>query len=218
MVLPEELDNPSLKELKVVNGNITKLTKRFFDNLVNIEVVDLTGNPLETIEDEAFHKLTKLTELRITNANLKYVPNDLLVAPNNLKRLTIFNKRAEFYLDLKFFQNIVKFNMQEVELIGVADRVMPINLFVNMVDLQILNLGRNSLILYLPSSWFDKKFNLQILNLEKNQFDFFERDSFQDLVSLKQLNLRDNLFTILRADVFKSMSVLVKLMHPTVLS
>lgn len=218
MVLPEELDNPSLKELKVVNGNITKLTKRFFDNLVNIEVVDLTGNPLETIEDEAFHKLTKLTELRITNANLKYVPNDLLVAPNNLKRLTISNKRAEFYLDLTFFQNIVKFNMQEVELIGVADRVMPINLFVNMVDLQILNLGRNSLILYLPSSWFDKKFNLQILNLEKNQFDFFERDSFQDLVSLKQLNLRDNLFTILRADVFKSMSVLVKLMHPTVLS
>lgn len=218
MVLPEELDIPSLKELSVINGNITKLTKRFFDNLVNIEVVDLTGNPLETIEDEAFHKLTKLTELRITNANLKYVPNDLLVAPNNLKRLTISNKRAEFYLDLTFFQNIVKFNMQEVELIGVADRVMPINLFVNMVDLQILNLGRNSLILYLPSSWFDKKFNLQILNLEKNQFDFFERDSFQDLVSLKQLNLRDNLFTILRADVFKSMSVLVKLMHPTVLS
>lgn len=218
MVLPEELDIPSLKELSVINGNITKLTKRFFDNLVNIEVVDLTGNPLETIEDEAFHKLTKLTELRITNANLKYVPNDLLVAPNNLKRLTISNKRAEFYLDLTFFQNIVKFNMQEVELIGVADRVMPINLFVNVVDLQILNLGRNSLILYLPSSWFDKKFNLQILSLEKNQFDFFERDSFQDLVSLKQLNLRDNLFTILRADVFKSMSVLVKLMHPTVLS
>ncbi|MEE6505769.1 hypothetical protein FKM82_005652 [Ascaphus truei] len=83
----------SLVELRIHDNNIKKIPKEVFNGLKNMNCIEMGGNPLENggIEPGAFDGL-KLNYLRISEAKLTGVPNDL---PNTLNELHLDHNKIQ---------------------------------------------------------------------------------------------------------------------------
>lgn len=172
--LTEEIGAPGLTELKIVNANIDQLNKMSFDGMVNLETLDLSKNPIRTIESKAFQDLRKLNSVYMTNLNLQSIPKDLLETIGDLKFLVLNQiTTATYKLSEEFLQHLKRFNLENLDLSGMLDGNISADFFDNMTNMKVLTLTSCS-IKTIQASWFRKMENLLYLYLGEGGFFNFD--------------------------------------------
>ncbi|KAG8227694.1 hypothetical protein J437_LFUL005395 [Ladona fulva] len=77
----------SLKTLDLSDCRIRQLTAGFFDDATSVSEVDLSGNPLESIDPEALVPLAGLEKLKMNRCRLSSVTPNLLHGSQHLKHV-----------------------------------------------------------------------------------------------------------------------------------
>jgi len=141
-------------------GNLSDADlKRVFDTIgqraeslkINIVLLDLSSNQLQTLPNNIFDNRGNLQALRLDNNQLQTLPNNIFDNLGKLQWLWFYNNQLQ---------------------------TLPNNIFNNLGNLQWLWLKNNHL-QTLPNNIFDKLENLQTLWLDNNQFDHETQSALQ---------------------------------------
>ncbi|CAD5209047.1 unnamed protein product [Bursaphelenchus xylophilus] len=178
--------NPELKRLLLIDCSITEpdaMTLRIYEDL---EELDLSGNNISRLENEALDQLQNLRILRL-----------------NRNRLTD--------LDQTLFARLIK--LETLDLSQNFIKAVPSQLLVRLQSLRHLNLSRNSL-LDLDSMVFAGLDHVRSLDLSFNKLQKISPSLFLDLAQLETLDLGHNQFEKISYGVFSSQSQLLSLELP----
>ncbi|KAK2161291.1 hypothetical protein LSH36_119g08028 [Paralvinella palmiformis] len=131
-----------LKELRTLSMrycDIRQLTKAAFQELTNLEVLDLTGNPLHlSLPFDAFDTLERLRVLKLADCELTNLPRDVLAHVTNLEHLILKNNNIT-ELQPKLFEELPK--LKELDLEGNAVVLESFKQFEILQHLKVLKLG-----------------------------------------------------------------------------
>jgi Leucine-rich repeat (LRR) protein len=79
----------SLRYLQMSANRLKHITRKTFQNLVNLKYLYLSGNQISYIENDAFSHLTHLTALYLSRNSLKQIPSRAFYSLVNLQRLDL---------------------------------------------------------------------------------------------------------------------------------
>ncbi|KAG5878328.1 hypothetical protein JTB14_030978 [Gonioctena quinquepunctata] len=208
-VMNENIFNNSIvSHLDLSFCNARNISVNFFEGLQNCEIVNLTGNRLESVEDickfvefstidlshngikrigvNAFKNCKRLEVLVISNSGIEYIePNafDSLkyyLIHLDLSNNNISNLKQNFFIDFTKIRTIdLSSNMLEV---------LETNKFYNssVRDIQLWNTS----IKYIQNRAFNSLYNLRSLNLSNSGMMFLESEAFFNLPKLEIIDLR----------------------------
>ena len=170
------LVNTSLTSLRALGCLITVIPSETFKFLPKLQVLNLSGNKVHTIEKNAFKNLNELVSLDLSHNYLSSIPNGNDVGLNTLKHL-------------KLQRNSIRETVEQYSLRGYN-------------QLEYLFLGENSIrrispraFLYMPS--------LQELNLLNNKISSLDNDAFVGLSNLTRLDLMGNNLNDFEVTIFQ---------------
>ncbi|XP_039757355.1 internalin I-like [Pararge aegeria] len=153
---------------------IKEINADVFIDLPSLEKIYLSHNEITTIHDKAFVHLPNLIELEI-----------------NLNNLSSLNSKT--FLGLE--------NLQQLDISGNSLQVIDDNTFVQLKKLLTLKLGRNK-IQMLEKKAFVGLVNLNYLSLADNNLIAIDnKQIFEELQSMTQLDLKGNKLQTLKAEV-----------------
>ena len=179
------------------NRGLDSLQAGDLDDLVNLEVLHLSGNNFERLPDDLFKDLTSLKKLYIFDNNLVTLPD--LSALTNLEILDVSQNALESLPDLSAFANLEILDASQNSLTSLPDfpansalkifdvhsnRITAFPDFSLMPSLEYLDMGRNSVWRNRPD--FSSSSNLTHLFLNNNALT-----SFPDISSLTSLQVLD---------------------------
>ncbi|XP_028326142.1 toll-like receptor 21 [Gouania willdenowi] len=204
-----------LVTLRLDNNLITDLLK-CFDDLINLNTLNLRNNRIDVIFEDTFQTLEKLTTLDLGGNKITHIkPSGL----NGLKSL------SKFYLDgnkLKTIENSLSPVFQDTLTVLDLEGNMieftyhaassPFRNFSKLTDLKLSGQKPHGLIV-LPHTIFRGLYSLEYLYLTNNNIRFLHPDTFNDLTSLQFLTLDNCCVGVanLHPGVFKNLRNLTKL-------
>lgn len=154
-----------LTTLVISNNNISQLHAKTFDGLSVLKEIDLSYNYIEAIDNVAFEFLVGLKSLDLSHNKISHFPNDTFKYLRELKILNICNNKIK---------NLTK------------------EIFAHLEELKELHLCSND-ISVVKDNVFEKLRNVHHLSLFSNKIERFFSYSFNGLISLKLLDVHDNL-------------------------
>lgn len=140
-------------------------TGNLFENLVNLQHLDLSSNRLFYIYTITFKSLSALVTLKLNNNQIY-----------GLESEHVFNAQK---------------NLQTLDLGSNKLSKLHVNLFSRQKKLTILNLEKNHL-LWLDAELFQPLGSLIKLNLQSNKLKHLKLGTFKNLKNLRALSLLDN--------------------------
>jgi hypothetical protein len=174
--------NNSLEELYLDENGLISLDSKVFSNLINLKILSLKSNQINSIHSEAFKFLTKLEELDLSLNELVLINTDMFSCLISLKNL-ILNRNKISSLDENTFINLCC--LEELDLRG--NDLISINpkTFSNLVNLKLLAINQNLNLIYdylnlnnlnnLTHLFLDDKDDLKCLNYRlKRGIVFYE--------------------------------------------
>ncbi|XP_025419810.1 toll-like receptor 6 isoform X1 [Sipha flava] len=200
-----------LVTLNLSNNRITKLDPTMFHDLYTLQILNLGGNLIDSVPNDAFIPLRNLDTLVLSNNRIVEIGP---LALNGLYALTLLsldgNKLADVHEDC--FKNCT--TLQDLNLSGNVFRSVPAALremrllktvdlgenridsidpdsFYGMTNLYGLRLIGNRL-RNLTSHLFDNLVSLQILNVAHNQIDYVAPDAFHNMTTIQAIRLDGN--------------------------
>lgn len=232
--LPDDLfeDLPHLNWLDL-RENYVRLPPGIFQSTLNLEVLELGHNMMESIEPGVFDKLSKLRLLNLwqnkfvsikpgtfdklvslksldLNSNeLTTLPGDVFEKLENLKVLNLFANNFTLLPEGLLQRNT---KLRNVSLYSNKRNMttLPRGLFANLTELQGVQLRDNGLIT-LPEDIFWGSVLLSDINLKGNSLVSLPKDIFAGLNNLVTLKLCCNKLTSLPDHIFLDTIKLVKL-------
>ncbi len=188
--------------MRSLSFRLTSLPAGIFNKLVNLQRLDIEGNPDLQVLSDLFEPLISLsnlhTDVPFSLPKLAVSPGSVLHGRTMQVAAAILNQlpgitRVNQVTNPAQLSGIASLSLSNLRLISVrADD------FEGLTNLRTLNLQDNRLT-SLPAGIFDELANLQMLNLQGNQFSFLPSGIFH--------NLPDSLSTSLRtqyAQYFRS--------------
>lgn len=200
-----------LVSLNLSYNKVSKLDPTIFHDLYTLQILNLGGNLIESVPNDAFIPLRNLDTLVLSNNKIVEIGP---MALNGLFALTLLsldgNKLTDVHKDC--FKNCT--TLQDLNLSGNALKTVPLSLR-EMRLLKALDLGENEIefidtdsfyglmnlyglrlmgnrIRNVSSNLFDNLPSLQILSLAHNQIDLVALDAFQNLSSIQAIRLDGN--------------------------
>ena len=174
--------NNSLEELYLDENGLISLDSKVFSNLINLKILSLKSNQINSIHSEAFKFLKKLEELDISLNELVSINSDVFSCLTSLKNL-ILNRNKISNLDENTFSSLNC--LEELDLRG--NDLISINpkTFSNLVNLKLLAVNQNVNLKYdylnlnslnnLTHLFLDEKDDLKCLNYRlKRGIVFYE--------------------------------------------
>lgn len=95
---------PSLSILYIQYCKLTRLARKGFKRMNNLNTISLTNNLIEHIDEDTFYEVPKLYSLRINGNKLKSIPYNMLVHSNRLQFFTFDGNLIEEF-DGGIFRN-----------------------------------------------------------------------------------------------------------------
>ena len=207
--------SPSLEELNLVDSDITSLHRHAFKHVPSVSSLDLSNNRLEHVDDDAFrevgnalrylrmsnslyftrlpniafHSLTGLVTLDLSNNHIRRVPLDSFHKMNGLQFLYLQDneistfKRGTFHSQANPKLRILDLSFNRISKVEYDTFRFP--------ELQTLLLSDNMISVIGPMSFVEMT-KLTTLSLEGNKIKELPDVTFQNLHHLKQLNLAWN--------------------------
>nr|XP_046269447.1 leucine-rich repeat transmembrane protein FLRT2 [Scatophagus argus] len=201
----------NVKILHLQENNIQTISRMALAQLLWLEELHLDDNSISTVgvEEGAFHEAVSLKMLFLTKNHLSSVPIGL---PDDLKELRLDENRIAVIAE-EAFRNVT--HLQRLLLDGnlLTDEGIAPGTFQDLVTLRELSLARNSLtypppflpgkmlvklnfqenqINHVPVRAFAGLHKLERLDISNNQLQSLTQGVFDDLISLRQLTVRNN--------------------------
>lgn len=76
-------------KLYLANCNLSNLSSLFFSNIRQLQILDLSGNPLQEIKPRTFYMLDVLSHLNLNNCNLTYIHSEAFKGLKTLETLKL---------------------------------------------------------------------------------------------------------------------------------
>lgn len=124
---------------------LTKLDEGVLRTLINLEVLDLSFNRIETVSKRAFTMLRKLKYLSLSNNNIKDIPSGFLCQVTAIEYLELNKLSLNSYPDQSFRckENFTKLKVMEISGSNLID--IPADALDQLPALESLDLSNNSL-------------------------------------------------------------------------
>ncbi|XP_033991209.1 leucine-rich repeat transmembrane protein FLRT2 [Trematomus bernacchii] len=203
----------NVRVLHLQENNIQTISRAALAQLLWLEELHLDDNSISTVgvEEGAFSEAISLKMLFLTKNHLSSVPFGL---PDDLKELRLDENRIAIIAE-EAFRNVTRLQRLLLEGNLLTDEGIAPGTFQNLVTLRELSLARNSLtypppflpgevlvklnfqenqINRIPVRAFAGLHKLERLDISNNQLQSLTEGVFNDLVSLRQLTVRNNLW------------------------
>ncbi|CAH1963122.1 unnamed protein product [Acanthoscelides obtectus] len=163
---PSPLNN--LKELRLGNNKIRSLNPDVTDHITELEILDLSNNPLGPIDNStllAISKLSNLKELYLQYTNITSLPDHLLHTLKHLQVLDLSgNPITEMPRTLAQAKNLTKLFMNNTGFVNLTEK----NGFPELPKLKELHLCRNEHLQHLGKHSLSGLIQLAVLKLTDN--------------------------------------------------
>ncbi|XP_076637699.1 uncharacterized protein LOC143349926 [Colletes latitarsis] len=219
-----------LRCLSIDNNELESIDNGAFDQVPNLEYLNLEGNSIPQTNLFSFGNLTNIKTLILGNQNLYYTGRMLVtgVYPKlrylDLKRSGISSVESEMrncfpeltYLDFSSnhiqylddrFENVFYGKLKYLRL---DDNNIEQISITNNLNLMSLSLNKNKISVIGSSNGLDLTGlrNLQNLSLAENNIRLINKKAFKDTINLRYLNISMNALSILNDEAFKNLSSL----------
>ncbi len=192
-----------------LNGNgLTTLPEDAFGQFGSLRELSLNENQLTTLPAGIFAGLINLRLLLLSNNQLTTLPPGIFGGLTNLQRLRLNNNQLTT-LPPGIFAGLI--NLQGLWLNNNKLTNLPPGIFADLINLQGLWLYENQLAT-LPPDIFAELSNLQLLSLHSNQLATLPADIFAGLTNLQILSLSGNKLAMLPPGIFADLTKLQKLL------
>ncbi|XP_055010683.1 leucine-rich repeat transmembrane protein FLRT2 [Boleophthalmus pectinirostris] len=204
------------KNVRVVHlqeNNIQTISRAALAQLLWLEELHLDDNSISTVgvEEGAFQEAVSLKMLFLTKNHLSSVPIGL---PETLKELRLDENRIAVIVE-EAFKNVTRLERLLLDGNLLTDEGIAPGTFQDLGTLRELSLARNSLtypppflpgevlvklnfqenqMTHIPPQAFAGLHRLEKLDISSNQLQSLTQGVFEDLVSLRQLTVRNNLW------------------------
>ena len=193
---------PNLTHL-YMDQNLMLPQAGLLSGLSKLEHLDLSGNHVSTLDEDAFNGLSSLKHLNLAYNGLEALPEDVFDGLSSLEELDLQdNQLNEFPEDV--FDGLSKLRELELRYNGLS--TLPEDVFEGTPELRMLNIEWNWGLEGLPADVFEGLTKLEYLNLGYNHMMPLHADLFDDLISLHTLSLEGTMITWLPGDVFEGPS------------
>ncbi|XP_046372847.1 insulin-like growth factor-binding protein complex acid labile subunit [Haliotis rufescens] len=200
-------DLESLHRLEIHDVNEVA-SPGIFDDLVNLEVLDLTRSNVNQVPTGWFSNLYSLKTLNLSQSNLREIEEHSMDGLMNLKTLDL-SMNALRNIHLKTFDPLRK-SVQNLHLQGNILKGISDQLFSSMLALQYLDLSDNKIAMISSNAFSDLKL-LNSLQLQENKLAYLPVDLFKHQPNLQVLHLGANSFQRFPISVLKSAGFLLRL-------
>uniref|UniRef100_A0A452QCI4 Leucine rich repeat containing G protein-coupled receptor 5 n=1 Tax=Ursus americanus TaxID=9643 RepID=A0A452QCI4_URSAM len=201
----------SLVVLHLHNNRIHSLGKKCFDGLHSLETLDLNYNNLDEFPT-AIRTLSNLKELGFHSNNIKSIPEKAFVGNPSLITIHFYDNPIQL-VGRSAFQHLPE--LRTLTLNG-ASQITEFPDLTGTASLESLTLT-GAQISSLPQTACDQLPDLQVLcvsgrqDLRHNEIYEIKGDTFQQLLSLRALNLAWNKIAIIHPNAFSTLPSLRKL-------
>ncbi|XP_072023507.1 uncharacterized protein [Amphiura filiformis] len=178
-----------------------------FDQLMKLEILDLSNNSIDSLESGVFRDCYHLKEVYLYDNKLQVIQSDLFNGLTKLEILSLYENGIES-LPSGVFRDLHQ--LQELWLYDNKLKVIQSDLFNSLKKLEILDLSNNN---YesLPSGVFRDLHELRLLYLYGNNLNVIQSDLFNNLTKLELLALHENSIELLPSGVFRDLNQLQEL-------
>uniref|UniRef100_A0A8C6R2B9 Leucine rich repeat containing G protein coupled receptor 5 n=1 Tax=Nannospalax galili TaxID=1026970 RepID=A0A8C6R2B9_NANGA len=206
----------SLVVLHLHNNRIHSLGKKCFDGLHSLETLDLNYNNLDEFPT-AIRTLSNLKELGFHSNNIRSIPEKAFIGNPSLIAIHFYENPIQF-VGISAFQHLPE--LRTLTLNG-ASQITEFPDLTGTANLESLTLT-GAKISSLPQTVCDQLPNLRVLcvsslelfhfsDLRHNEIYEIKVGTFQQLLSLRSLNLAWNKIAIIHPNAFSTLPSLIKL-------
>lgn len=214
-----------IKYLSLSRNVIRELPSGSFQMFKNLRYLDLSGNSLAYINSETFIGLeTSLRELRISQNRITGIGS----APVVLKRLRILDLSDNNIVDIPrnafagvenlLFLNISRNThlspippsillpvkkLRTVDFSATGMKTLPVEMFANSPDLEIINLRNNALQEIIEGTFANLR-NLTAVDLSHNHIVNLRPSAFVNVMNIRKLNLKGNQLSAFKGEFFNT--------------
>jgi Leucine-rich repeat (LRR) protein len=176
----------NLAELVLSNNKIERFEPTPFVRLEKLKKLSLNKSIIETIKTNFFKGLNGLEELTLWGCKISCLESDAFLGLSKLKVLNLNDNRLVI-LDREAFNGLE--SIQELLLSTNRIKEIDMSVFSTMKDLKRLNLSKNNLTDFQISK---SKLNLKHLEELSLSYNSIKSFKFENMSSLKKLNLSNN--------------------------
>jgi len=185
----ESLLNISIFDL--ASNQLSFLSRDVFSSLSNLIQLKFSFNKIESVDANAFTKLTKLNRLLLNNNQLTILKESTFNNNNeNLQYIDLSYNKLEF-VDRTLFNGLA--SLLNLKLNNNLISSIVDNSFETLILLQSLDLSHNRLTTIREKTFSGLK-QVESINLEYNHIYEFDINSLSSLDKLNEINLNNNLF------------------------
>jgi len=135
---------PHLKQLFLASNSFTTLNKNSLSHLTELELLDLSYNPIDSIEDMSFKDLSSLKRLYLESTLIKVIQQNTLTGLVTLNELKFSNTKSLTLIDaeaFKSFTNTLKHLSLKNTNVSLIESVMVLSdVWLAYLNLNSLNL------------------------------------------------------------------------------
>ncbi|CRK99841.1 CLUMA_CG013144, isoform A [Clunio marinus] len=199
---------PKLQMLDLSGNQIEILQDDVFKDLTSLELLQLSYNKIENINERNFNGLGNLELLELGHNQLQILNNDTFRQLSSLYHLRL-TKNSIKHIEENSFNGLGKLTTLHLDH-NQLDK-LDFDIFAPLSSLQYLNLVQNN-IKHIDGNVSQKLEKLEELNLNYNQLDKLDNEVFAPLSSLTQLDLMHNNLKEIDKSAFNGLKMLKTLM------
>lgn len=163
----------------------------FFANIPSLSTLDLSGNPLGSIDNQVFEPLTSLETLKMNDCNLTHIGNYAFQSLENLKNLELSGNMF-FTTDWSLILDYLP-RLEYLDLRNSRIRTIPEIAFSNNTYLRTLILAQNELVNFDVAHTVGKLQQLDTLDLSSCHLTLpLSEDAFINTTKIRTLHLSGN--------------------------
>ncbi|KAG5830511.1 hypothetical protein ANANG_G00311430 [Anguilla anguilla] len=186
-----------LERLQLGRNSIRQIEVGAFNGLTSLNTLELFDNRLTVVPSGAFEYLSKLRELWLRNNPIESIPSYAFNRVPSLMRLDLGELRKLEYISDGAFEGL--YNLKYLNLGLCNIREMPI--LSPLVGLEELEISENHFPEIKPGCFRGLR-SLKKLWIMNSQIALIERNAFDDVTALVELNLAHNNLSSLPHDLF----------------
>lgn len=196
----------NLRVLDLSNNSLDSLPASAFSSLGRLQELHLESNVITYMADHALDGLTSLTYLNLADNKLVNLPPEIFADTRELKELHLQNNSINVLAPGLFngLSNLLVLDLSENEL---NEEWINGATFAGLLRLIILSISGNNLV-RLETSVFRDLYSLQVLRLEDNSIKYIADNTFTSLNNLQHLSLSNNKLTRIDSNTLSGLYVL----------
>lgn len=188
----DEIEGPllhcrTLLHLDLNSCGIRRLNTRFFHNTTNLNRLDLSHNPLSSIEPGPFDHLINLEYLKLNSCNLTHISPEAFSNLENLRELEMADNDLRSLSWTNILASLIRLEHLDIRKTGITN--LPGDAFAKNLYLRQLNLAYNELWhLDVGNTLGHNLHSLQSLDLSNcNLQDRLSEEAFRNASKLREI-------------------------------